>query len=91
MVDKKSYPVELVGGDRYASKEEARQAGLQPIAQAVAQAIRAGLESGRYVIVDGVVVPANSASISQEIPEDFTEAGTTTTGGAVLAVVPGCE
>jgi hypothetical protein len=53
-----TYQIEIVGGDRYASIEEARSAALLPIARAVAQAIRAGLACDRLVAIDGVVVPA---------------------------------
>lgn len=52
------YPAEIVSGDQYTSVEEARRAALHPIAQAVAQAIREGLSTGRLVIINGIVIPA---------------------------------
>lgn len=55
------YPIEMHGSDRYTSLEEARRAALQPIAAAVARAIRAGIESGRYVVADGIVVLAGKS------------------------------
>ena len=49
------WQIEIEGGNRYPSLEKAQQASVHPIAAAVAWAIRAGLESGRFVVVDGIV------------------------------------
>jgi|GEM_PF-5810475 len=48
----------------YNSVEETQQAALQALAGAIARAVRAGLDSGRYVVEDGVVIPADSPTIT---------------------------
>lgn len=47
--------VELTPGTEYASQEECQAANLELWAQMIARCIRAGLASGRYIIVDGKI------------------------------------
>lgn len=57
------FSVEIAGGARHDSIEEAQQAAMQALAAAIARAVRAGLESGRYIVRDGVVILSNSPTI----------------------------
>jgi hypothetical protein len=43
------------GTNQHSSREAAQRASLQTLGSAIARAVRAGLESGRFVVVDGVV------------------------------------
>jgi hypothetical protein len=52
----KEYKLTAIGGNRYPSLEAAQAAALEPVAQALAIAIRKGLEAGELVVVDGKVV-----------------------------------
>jgi hypothetical protein len=52
------YPLEIVGGDCYASLEEAQRASIDILAPLIAQAIRTGLSTGRLIVANGIVVPA---------------------------------
>ena len=60
----KEYHLDEETTNRYPSLEEAQRASLQKVASAIAQAVREGLKSGRFIVVDGVVVPAESSSLS---------------------------
>ena len=51
-------------GERFVSLEAAQRAGLQAIASAIARAVRAGLEDGRYAVKGGIVVPADPTTRS---------------------------
>jgi hypothetical protein len=53
---KEEYMLTAIGGDRYPSLKAAQAAVLEPVAQALASAIRQGLASGALAVVDGKVV-----------------------------------
>jgi len=52
------YTLDEQSTGRYQSLETAQRAGLQALASAIARAVRAGLESGRFTVEDGVVIIA---------------------------------
>jgi len=47
--------IDEVGGNRHPSLEAAHQASMPVLAQLLANTIQAGLDSGRYVVENGVV------------------------------------
>jgi len=59
-----TFAIEEVGTDTYPSPEAANRAAIPEIAQTIVHIIRAGLESGRFVVIDGVVKLAESPTIS---------------------------
>jgi hypothetical protein len=54
--------------NRHSSLEAAQRSSLQALGGAIARAVRAGLESGRFVVVDGVVRLAESSTICSPTP-----------------------
>lgn len=54
MLDK-AFEIEEIGTERYGSLEDARQAALGPLAQALVDIIRSGLDNGDYIVQDGLV------------------------------------
>ena len=58
------YVLDIKSTTTYQSVEETQQAALQALAAAIARAVRAGLDSGRYVVEDGVVIPTDSPTIA---------------------------
>lgn len=51
----KDIELEHESGSRHESLQAAQQAGLQAVASALAQVVRANLERDRYVVEDGVI------------------------------------
>lgn len=49
--------------NRYSSLDEAQRDGIGEIASAIAQVVRAGLESGRFSVTDGFVFPVEKTTI----------------------------
>jgi len=58
------FTLEIESTTTYESVQETQQAALQALAGAIARAVRAGLEGGRYVVEDGVVIPAELPTIA---------------------------
>ena len=49
--------------EKHDSLAAAREASMQRVASAIARAVRAGIDAGRYVVVDGVVKIADKSTI----------------------------
>ena len=49
--------------EKYDSLTAAREASMQRVASAIARAVRAGIDAGRYVVVDGVVKVVDASRI----------------------------
>ena len=62
--------IEEKSTDRFCSLEAAQRAGLEAIAGSLAQAVRANLKSGRYVVDDGVVRVAEMSTIESGVREE---------------------
>jgi len=54
MLDK-GFEIEEIGTELYGSLEDARQAALGPLAQALVDIIHSGLDNGDYIVQDGLV------------------------------------
>jgi len=52
------FEMEELSGDRYPSLEEGQRAALPHLAELLASILRQGIEDGRFVVVDGVVMLA---------------------------------
>jgi len=57
------FVLEIESTTTYQSVRETQQAALQALAGAIARAVRAGLDGGRYVVEAGVVIPAKTSTI----------------------------
>ena len=69
-----TYPIEEQNVDRYASLEMAQEVALSPVALAIAQAVRTGVESGRFA-VEGRMITTNGGDHDQERDLSFASWG----------------
>lgn len=79
--DDHGYEVEELGGDLYPDLPAAQLAALSPVARIVAQVVREGIESGRFVVEESVVKPAAESAYHKTSNSAIIEAETISVGG----------
>jgi hypothetical protein len=60
--------IEEVGTGRFPSLEAAQEATMPVLAEFLAKAIRSGVDSGRYIVENGVVKPCEEVRGDEQLP-----------------------
>ena len=69
------YPLTIRTTERQQSLEAAQDASLERVASAVARAVRAGIDAGRYEVVGGVVRIADGSRMERGPEPVSTDSG----------------